>query len=122
MRIVDVVSAVLIAFMLASAQMLLKMGVTESQQAVGRANSVSFFIEVGCSWQFWASMGLLAFVVPAWIWLLSAVPISKAYPFLFLAVVFVSIMEQVLLGTPLSMRYYLGCALIFGGLVLALSA
>lgn len=58
----------------------------------------------------------------AWIWLLSRVELSQAYPFMALSFVLVPLLSITFLGEHVSYRYWLGITLIIGGIVLTLSA
>lgn len=57
-----------------------------------------------------------------WIWLLSRVELSQAYPFMALSFVMVPLLSMAFLGEEVSYRYWLGIALIVVGIVLTLGA
>ena len=58
----------------------------------------------------------------AWIWLLSRVQLSQAYPFMALSFIIVPLLSMTFLGEHVTGRYWLGIALIVAGIVLTLSA
>lgn len=58
----------------------------------------------------------------AWIWLLSRMELSQAYPFMALSFVIVPLLSMVFLGEHVGYRYWFGIALIVAGIVLTLSA
>jgi len=57
-----------------------------------------------------------------WIWLLSKVELSHAYPFMALSFVVVPLMSALILGEQLDTRYWIGILLIIAGIVFTLSA
>lgn len=57
-----------------------------------------------------------------WIWLLSRVELSQAYPFMALSFVIVPLLSMAFLGEQIGYRYWFGIALIVAGIVLTLSA
>ncbi len=52
-----------------------------------------------------------------WIYVLKSVPLTIAYSFMGLTFCFVPLLAQVFFGEPLTLRYILGTALIFAGLL-----
>ncbi len=54
----------------------------------------------------------------AWVWILSFTPLSRAYPFVALAIVATPLLGHLLFGEPLSLRFYAGTALVVAGLLL----
>lgn len=52
-----------------------------------------------------------------WVFVLRAVPLSIAYPFMSLSFVLVPLLAALFLGEALSMRYFFGAVLIIGGLI-----
>jgi drug/metabolite transporter (DMT)-like permease len=57
-----------------------------------------------------------------WIWLLTKLELSRAYPFMALSFVFVPLLSVLILGEHISPKYWLGIALIICGLLLTLPA
>ncbi len=58
----------------------------------------------------------------AWIWQLSKVDLSRAYPLMTLSFIFVPLMSTYVLGESISPRYWVGLALILLGLYVILSS
>lgn len=58
----------------------------------------------------------------AWIWLLSKLELTRAYPFMALSFIFVPLLSTFLLGEHISPRYWAGTILIIAGLLLTLPA
>ena len=60
-------------------------------------------------------------VVPLWAWILTFVPLSKAYPFVVLAFVFTAIFESVFFGVQMSLKFFVGCSFILVGLLVIIA-
>lgn len=52
-----------------------------------------------------------------WVWILTRVPLSRAYPFIALAFVFTPMLAFLILGESISPRYFVGVAFILAGLM-----
>lgn len=57
-----------------------------------------------------------------WIWLLSKMPLSQAYPFMALGFVLVPLASAYFFGEQLHLKYWAGMACIIGGILLTLNA
>jgi drug/metabolite transporter (DMT)-like permease len=68
------------------------------------------------SWHFYASVATYGLLTIAWIWMLTRIPLSRAYPFVVLAFVFTPILAAALFGETLDTRYFVSLALIVAGL------
>jgi multidrug transporter EmrE-like cation transporter len=66
---------------------------------------------------FIAALALYAFGTIVWIFVLKQVPLTIAYSFMGLTFCFVPLLAQLFLGEALTLRYFLGVALIIGGMV-----
>jgi multidrug transporter EmrE-like cation transporter len=66
---------------------------------------------------FAAAVALYAGLSVFWVWLLTTVPLSKAYPFVALAFALTLAAGVVVFGEPASWRLLLGSGLILAGLV-----
>lgn len=66
---------------------------------------------------FVAAIALYAGLSVFWVWLLTSVPLSKAYPFVALAFALTLLAGVVVFGEPMSWRLLLGGGLILAGLV-----
>jgi drug/metabolite transporter (DMT)-like permease len=64
-----------------------------------------------------AALALYAFGTIVWIFVLKQVPLTIAYSFMGLTFCFVPLLAQLFLGEALTLRYFLGVALIVGGMV-----
>lgn len=63
-----------------------------------------------------SSVALYGSATLLWIYLLTYIPLNKAYPFMALCYVLVPIMAFLFFGEQVSMAYFLGCALILAGI------
>lgn len=68
--------------------------------------------------EFYAALFLYAAATLLWIWLLSRLPLSQAYPWSALAIVVVPILSMLFLGERLPSVFWLGIALICVGIYL----
>lgn len=64
----------------------------------------------------WIAIVLYVFATVLWVALLQRVPLSYAYPFVALAFVLVPLGAYAFLGEQLSLNFFLGSALIIGGI------
>jgi drug/metabolite transporter (DMT)-like permease len=64
---------------------------------------------------FYSACLLYAVATVLWVWLLTLIPLSAAYPFAALSFVIVPIASWWFLGEPLGSRYWAGIALIVAG-------
>jgi len=68
------------------------------------------------SWYFFAAVLLYGVLSLVWVWILTRVPLSQAYPFMVLAFVFTPALAVLLFGEPLNASYLASLALILAGL------
>lgn len=67
---------------------------------------------------FYAAISLYGALTVLWIWVLTRVPLSKAYPFIVLAFVFTPALASFFFGERLNGWYFASLALILAGLSL----
>jgi len=120
MHPLHILSLVGFAFLLSVGQILLKKGVLVAQQQAGSSTIAAMLIALIWTWQFWAAMTLCGSLVLLWSWIISIVPLSKAYPFVILAFVFAAVLEHYIFGQSLSLKFFAGCCLIALGLLVIL--
>jgi hypothetical protein len=108
---------VCVAFLLALGQLLLKAGVLTASVASKKATLPALGLSLVVTWQFWTAIMVCGFVVLLWAWILTFIPLSKAYPFVVLAIVLTAIFESVFFGGQLPVKFFVGCSLIFVGLL-----
>lgn len=75
------------------------------------------FGEVATKWQVWVGFTLYAASAVAWIYALSRVPLSVAYPFLGLTYVGVAAIAELALGERLTPAQWLGILLVVAGVI-----
>lgn len=119
MQPVHIISLVGFALCLSIGQILLKLGVTTAQRQSDGA-VMSLFAALLTTWQFWSAIALTGSLLLLWSWILSIIPLSSAYPFVVLALVFAGVFEHYLFGQPLNANFFIGCALILAGLLFIL--
>lgn len=107
---------ILVALMLALSQILLKAAVVMAK-ADGKTAALGMLTSLLTIWQFWSAIIVSGCVMLLWAWVLTFVPLSKAYPFVVLAFVFAAVFDSIFFGQSLSLRFFIGCALILAGLL-----
>jgi len=108
---------VCVAFLLAVGQLLLKAGVQTASAMSHKATLPALGLSLVVTWQFWTAIMVSGFVVLLWAWILTFIPLSKAYPFVVLAFVFTAIFESVFFGGQTPVKFFVGCSLILVGLL-----
>jgi len=112
-----VVMLVLYSVMLASGQILFKMAAESAREEGG-----SFFIALLFEPKFIIAVALYGLLTLLWTWILSQVPLSRAYPFVALAFVVTPVLGSLLLGKRLSGTVMLGTGLVLAGLMVVVYA
>lgn len=112
-----VVMLVLYSVMLASGQILFKMAAEAA-----RAEGGSFFVALLFEPKFIFAVALYGLLTLLWTWILSQVPLSRAYPFVALAFVVTPVLGSLLLGERLSGTVILGTGLVLAGLMVVVYA
>jgi len=87
-----------------------------SSGRMGEAN-LAGFIRLITDPVFILAITIYALATFAWVFVLRSVPLSFAYSFMALTFVIVPILSALLLGEVLTIRNYIGAALIIGGLM-----
>jgi drug/metabolite transporter (DMT)-like permease len=116
MNAVDFALLVLYALAMSLGQVLFKLAADHA-----KSDSAGFFAGLLGSWYFYVSVGLYALLTVVWIWLLTRLPLSRAYPFVVLAFVFTPVLAMLLFDERLGLRYFVSLALIVAGLALLAS-
>ena len=63
----------------------------------------------------WLGIAIYIALLISWVFIVSVVPVSKAFPVTMLALFFVPILSYLFLQEALTMQYFLGVSLIIGG-------
>jgi undecaprenyl phosphate-alpha-L-ara4N flippase subunit ArnE len=116
MRATDFLLLLLYAGGMAAGQVLFKLASVGS--AAARANGTGWFRALLLDPSFIAAVALYGSLTIYWVWLLSFLPLSTAYPFSVLSIVVVPLLAVLLFGEHVGASYWLGLALISAGLLL----
>ena len=82
-----------------------------------KANAGSgFLVAVLGNGYFYVAFILYCVLTVLWVWVLTRVPLSRAYPFVVLAFVFTPAFAYLIFGESLDLWYVLGLALVLSGL------
>ena len=103
------------AFGMAGGQLLFKLA---SARFAASAPIEERVLSVLLSGYFLGAVGLYFALSLLWVWILSFTPLSRAYPFVALALAITPVLAGVLFAEPLSTRLLLGIAVVMGGLLL----
>ncbi|MAL77712.1 MAG: small multi-drug resistant family protein [Sneathiella sp.] len=109
----------LTVFASACAQLVLKLGVADQKmQAAMQSGLFDSMFAAALSPFIWGGLVIYALSVALWLWVLSKVDLSVAYPFVGLGFVVTMLFGIVLLNENVTMPRVLGTLLIVGGCVL----
>src|SRR5262245_42924748 len=117
MTAANIVLLVLYAVGMSIGQLLFKMAADHAKSDPG----ASFLISVFGSLSFYIAVLVYAVLTLAWVWLLMRIPLSRAYPFVVLAFVVTPLLAALFFGESLNIWYFLGLALVVGGLTVLVS-
>lgn len=67
---------------------------------------------------FLAALALYAALAFLWVWILTFTPLSRAYPFVAIAFAVTPLLGGLVFGEPLTLRLFVGIAVIFAGLLI----
>ena len=70
---------------------------------------------------FLAALALYAGLAFLWVWILTFTPLSRAYPFVAIAFAVTPLLGGLIFAEPLSLRLFVGVAIIFCGLIVVLA-
>jgi drug/metabolite transporter (DMT)-like permease len=114
MRLYQIVLLLIYPLGLALGQALFKLASANMTQA-GRPS----FLLLLSSVPFYLALILYGALTVLWVWLLSGVPLSRAYPFVALSFIFTPIFAVVAFNESVTPNYIVGLCLIIGGLILS---
>jgi drug/metabolite transporter (DMT)-like permease len=112
MSLVNVVCLLAFITVLSAGQLLFKIS---SGALVGR-HLADGFIKLFLTPAFHSALLLYALSTLLWIWIISRVPLSLAYPFMALNVIAVPLLSQWLFSETLTMTYWIGAGLVLLGM------
>ncbi len=67
---------------------------------------------------FWAALGVYGGATVLWVWILTRVPLSKAYPFAALGMILVPLASVLVYGERVGPLFWIGSLLVAAGMVL----
>jgi len=112
------ISIIIFSIFLSSfAHLSLKKGVSQIDLLVSNELNIDKIIKIGLNPWVFSGMTLHVAALVVWLWALSRVDISFAYPFLALGYVIVGVMAWIWLGESLSVTRIVGMLIILTGLV-----
>jgi len=112
MTAINVVILVVYSMGMSFGQMLFKLAADQTKLE----RSSTFIHALLTSWYFYVAVVLYGVLSVVWVWILTRVPLSQAYPFIVLAFVFTPALGVLLFGETLNASYLASLALILGGL------
>lgn len=112
MRIADVVMLVIYALGMTAGQLMFKAASTNSSSNNGGGLILSLMIN---GW-FLAAAVLYAALTVLWVWILTIVPLSRAYPFVIVSFVLTPLGAALFFGETLTANYVIGMLFILTGL------
>ncbi len=107
--------AIICVLSIAAGQILFKLSATSLQRS-------GSFLDPGTATLLLAAFALYGLTTIAWIWVLQKIDLGRAYPLMALAFVFVPIGSYFFLGEQFRPQYFVGVAMILGGILLAVNA
>jgi multidrug transporter EmrE-like cation transporter len=115
MKLVNIGLLILFAIGMGTGQLLLKY--SSQRQASGNFSSI-FERLAFCifDWPFIVAAVLYALMLAYWTWLLTFLPLSKAYPFTFLSLAVVVLGSSMFFSEQLSSRFFIGLVIVVTGL------
>jgi drug/metabolite transporter (DMT)-like permease len=112
MRLLDTVFLVLYAFSLTAGNVLFKLAAGQARLATKEA----FVVSLVTNGYFITGVLIYGFLAFFWVWILTRVPLSVAYLFVFTTFVFVPALSFFIFGEKINAWYLLGAALVACGL------
>lgn len=98
-------------------QLVLKFAATR-QSPDSEQNLIARIITMVLDWPFVLGAAWYAAMLVYWVWLLTFLPLSKAYPFTLVSLAVAAIGSSIFFQEQLSVRFALGLLVIAGGLLL----
>lgn len=112
MKTTHIAMLIVYAFGMAGGQLMFKAASTSQ----GSSNGSSFIWSLMTNAWFLAAAALYAGLTVVWVWILTVVPLSRAYPFVVLSFVLTPVGAAVIFGESLTVNYAIGMTLILVGL------
>jgi undecaprenyl phosphate-alpha-L-ara4N flippase subunit ArnE len=117
MSFIQIGQLVAVTCLLTVGQVLFRRGATSA----GKVTDLGSLLQLFLSPYIIAAVALYGGTTLLYVYTLQTVPLSRAYPFMALGFVLVPLAAVLVLHEPVSWRYFLGLALVLGGLYLSTS-
>ncbi|MEE1610161.1 hypothetical protein [Microvirga sp. CF3016] len=92
-----------------------------AKELASSASLIDTAMRLPFSISFWATGALYGLSMIYWIWLLSRVPLTIAYPFASLSIIVLPMLSWAIYSEPLSLKYFLGVSLMMFGIALVIT-
>lgn len=113
MSVVNVAMLAVYSLGLSFGQVLFKLAAEHSRPDGGAG---TFILSLLTSWYFYLAVAVYGLLTVLWIWILTRVPLSSAYPFVGLAFVFTPALGVLIFRESVDIGYLASLAMIVGGL------
>ncbi len=117
MNILTILLLVGCVLLLSTGQILFKLAAESFPKVLDWGSIFNFVINK----HFILALIIYGFATILWIWLLSKIPLSRAYPFIALAFILVPIMSNFFLGEKIPVTVILGSSIIIIGLIVSVN-
>lgn len=118
MRLAHIALLAVFAVGMGAGQLLLKLSATLYTAQPGDARGWLRVLELATNWAFLAGGTLYAVLLIYWVWLLTFIPLSRAYPFTLLSLVVAALGGHLFFAERLTGTFVAGLAVICLGLVI----
>lgn len=102
-------------------QLLFKFAALSMLSSDARALTVGKLFQLGMNPYFLGAMSLYFGLSVLWVWILTFTPLSRAYPFVAIALIVTPLLSQFIFMEALDLRFYFGLSFIIFGLLLTTS-
>ncbi len=117
MKISQLIMVMVFSVGMGIGQLLLKF--SAQRQALNVTSSWTLrLLALFSDWTFLLGIAVYAFLVVYWVWLLTFLPLSRAYPFTLVSLVVATIGGAIFFNEPLTMQFVTGLIIIGVGLVI----
>jgi drug/metabolite transporter (DMT)-like permease len=116
MNISQIILVMIFSVGMGFGQLLLKLS-AQRQLIYTDIHWLSRLISLFCDWSFLLGITLYGLLLIYWVWLLTFLPLSRAYPFTLLSLIIAAVGGSLFFHEPLSLPFILGLVIIGVGLV-----
>ena len=116
MKISQIIMLMIFSVGMGLGQLLLKFS-AHRQSANVDSNLIMRLISLCCDWTFLLGVIIYGLLLFYWVWLLTFLPLSRAYPFTILSIVVAAASGALFFQEPLTLRFVTGLSIISVGLL-----